>query len=124
MLKKENKISKDYLIVLLESMDSKLKGLVEGHSYLNEKIDNLDKNLNEKIDNLDKETKSNFQTVFNLLSNIDDDIKDIKSEIVDIKSELVGIKKTLVNKADLNKVADLEKRIKIVEMELLELRAA
>ena len=79
MLKKENNISKDHLVVLLESMDSKLNGLVEGHSHLNKKID---KNHQEFVEfkeemigfksemiGFKSYTESNFKTVFKYLSN-------------------------------------------------------
>lgn len=134
MLKKENKVSNEHLEILLEDMNSQFKGLKEGNQFLSEQVERLNgkfDKLDEKVDRnhqefveFKDETKSNFQTVFKLLSNIDDDIKGIKSEIIDIKSELTDIKKTLVNKVDFNVIAKLEERIKIVEMELLKLRAA
>ena len=134
MLKKENKVSNEHLAVLLEDFGSQFKGLKEGNQFLSEQVERLNgkfDKLDEKVDRnhqefveFKDETKSNFQTVFKLLSNIDDDIKGIKSEIIDIKSELTDIKKTLVNKVDFNVIAKLEERIKIVEMELLKLRAA
>lgn len=128
MLKKENKNSSEYIGVILEDINSKFDVIKEGHSVLSEQIKKLDKKvdrnhqefvefgeeINGKVDSIETETKSNFQTVFDLLSNIDDDIKDIKSEIVEIR-------KILTNKADLDRVDALEKRVKIAEAELLEL---
>ncbi|MCK5460140.1 hypothetical protein KAI52_03430 [Candidatus Parcubacteria bacterium] len=120
MLKKTDKISKDHFTIILEDVNSKLNGLVEIYSSLNEKVDNLDQKVDrnhQEFIEFKNETKSNFQTVFNLLSNIDDDIKDIKSEIIDIR-------KTLTQKADLDRVDALEKRVKILEIKLLERCAA
>ena len=88
-MKKENQISKDRFTVILEDVNSKLDGLAEGHSNLNEKVDNLNEKVDrnhqefvefrEEMNGFKSETKSNFQTVFNLFVNIDDDIKDIKA---------------------------------------------
>lgn len=120
MPKKEIKITNEYFGVILEDINSKFDVIKEGHLDLSEQI----KKLDQKVDRNHKEfvefrseTESNFKTVFELLSNIDDELKDIKSELADIK-------KTIHNKADLDIVFNLEKRVKVLEAEVMSLRAA
>ncbi|MCK4744764.1 hypothetical protein KAS41_01760 [Candidatus Parcubacteria bacterium] len=111
---------------ILEDINSKFDILIEGNKVLNEKVDRLETRMDRmenrmdrmenRMENFELETRSNFQTAFNLLSNIDDEIKDIKLEITDIK-------KKIANKTDINRTAVLEKRVKTMEAQLLKLQA-
>ena len=47
------KLQKDHLMILLESMDSKMQITVEAVGSLNDKIDGVERRLNARIDNID-----------------------------------------------------------------------
>jgi chromosome segregation ATPase len=93
--------------VLLEGMDKKIDQVLEGHSVLDHKIENL----NHEFQDFRHETNSNFKSVFDYLSRIDDEIKDIKLEISDLKNKLSS-------KTELSRLANLEKRVKELEVKL------
>lgn len=127
------------MMVLLEAVHDDVKIIAEGHSVLNKKIDDNHKALNEKIDTFKFEmtefkqdmtefkqemtefkqdmlefkndTKSSFQTIFNHLSGIDDELKSIKSELAELKA-------ILDKKADKERLLDLERRVILLEKEL------
>lgn len=67
--KTENK--ERYFGVLLESMDKKIDLVLEGHSVLDKKIDQVDF----KVDDLKKEMDYKFETVFDELHLIRNDLK-------------------------------------------------
>lgn len=119
--------------VILEDIDSKFDRILEGHSALEKqasdfqgetrenfklvhlRIDGLSENLEgfkletrSNFESFRVETRSNFESVFEFLSNIDDELQDIHDEIDELKL-------ILTNKADLDRVADLEKRVQHIE---------
>ena len=47
------KLQKDHLMILLESMDSKMQITVEAVGSLNDKIDGVERRLTTRIDNID-----------------------------------------------------------------------
>lgn len=115
MLKTKNKktktklkpLSENQFGVILEDINSKVGLILEGHSALNQKIDDF----KEEFVEFKQDTESNFKTIFKYLSSIDDELKSIKSEVSDIK-------KTLSRKADLDRVALLEERVANLERQL------
>ena len=107
--------AKNEMIVLLEAMRDDIKIVAEGNSALNQKIDNVHQSLNQKIDDNHNDTKSSFQTIFRYLSDIDNELKSIKSEITELKV-------ALNEKADKEKLLELERRVISLEKELATLR--
>ena len=103
------------MIVLLEAMRDDIKIVAEGNSALNQKIDNVHQSLNQKIDDNHNDTKSSFQIIFRYLSDIDNELKSIKLEITELKV-------VLNEKADKEKLLELERRVVSLEKELATLR--
>ena len=103
------------IIVLLEAMRDDIKIVAEGNFALNQKIDNVHQSLNQKIDDNHNDTKSSFQTIFRYLSDIDNELKSIKLEITELKV-------VLNEKADKEKLLELERRVISLEKELATLR--
>lgn len=111
---------RDYFGVVLEEINSKMKLTQEGYGLLSVQINKLDakieKNhieINARLDNSVNETRNNFKTVFKYLSNVDDELKQIKAEITEIKKD---------NKTDNNRLQALEARVINLEKENIELR--
>ena len=65
------KLQKDHLMILLESMDSKMQITVEAVSSLNDKIDGVEDRLNAKIDNLDSILRVTVEEVASLHKKVD-----------------------------------------------------
>ena len=111
--------------VILEDINRKFDVLVEGHGVLSQKIDGVEDRLSNEIKevrddlgifkseigNFRKSTENNFQSAFQYLSRIDD-------ELLSIKAEIIELKKTLTKKADIEKVTELEKRVAKIEHRL------
>ena len=64
--KNKNELTPNHSGVLLEEMNSNLKLILEDHTGLNKKINNLREEMNFKFD----EVNSNFKTVFEYLSQV------------------------------------------------------
>src|SRR3989338_10979924 len=94
--------------VILEDINRKFDVLVEGHGVLSQKIDGAEERLSSEMNDLRKSTENNFQSAFQYLSRIDD-------ELLSIKAEIIELKKTLTKKADIEKVTELEKRVAKIE---------
>lgn len=108
---KKPKTTESQFGVILEDINSKFNLIVEGHQSL----DNRMSNLENKFDDFKDETKNNFKTVLGYLIKIDE-------EIVSIKSEISELKKSLSNKADLERIANLEVRVQKLELLLAQKR--
>ncbi len=115
-----------YFGIILEDINGKIKQIFEGQdaikkelkseisgvkSELKSEISGVKSELNE----FKKETRSNFQTVFKYLSRIDDELQTIKKEISELKSRLI-------QKADLERLLNLEKRVKDIETTLAKVK--
>lgn len=110
--------------VILEDINSKFNLVLEGHTALDVKIDKLDDKLNTKIDKLDdkveryqEENRSSFGTIFDYLSHIDEELKSIHAELIDLKLRLS-------EKADLERLKNLEKRVLELEVVVKTRRAS
>ena len=98
--------TRDQYTVVLEQINSKIDLLVEGHQ-----------GLNERLERFEADTNSNFKSVFEYLSRIEDEMMEVKEGIKDLK-------KTLTQKADLERLLALEKRVQKVEESLRQARLA
>ncbi len=112
---------RDHLEVILERMEHKSDLLSEGFLGLDKKIEEL----NKKVDANHKETNDNFKTLFKFRNETNDNFKvsleylsKIDDEIQSIKKEIIGLKDSLKNKANLDKLLQLEKRVIVIEREL------
>ncbi len=110
----EAEIKENQFGVILEDVRHQFGIMSEGFSGINKRFDEL----NEKVDNNHKEfvgfrneTNSNFKTVFEYLSKIDDRIQFVESEIADLKN-------ILKDKADLDRVIKVENEMVIIKKEL------
>ncbi len=65
------KLQKDHLMILLESIDSKMQITVETVCSLNDKIDGVEERLNTKIDHMDKILKVTVEEVASLHKKVD-----------------------------------------------------
>ncbi|MBI3589723.1 MAG: hypothetical protein HY093_04930 [Candidatus Liptonbacteria bacterium] len=125
--------------VILEDMDGKLDTLLEGQQGLAVRTDKIEVGFEEfegkfdgleskfgglagkfdglegKFDSFQEETRSNFRSVFDYLSRIDDELKFIRREIEDLR-------KTLTAKADLERLETLERRVQKIEEVLVKSR--
>jgi hypothetical protein len=65
------KLQKDHLMILLESMDSKMQITVEAVGSLNDKIDGVESRLNARIDHVDSILKVTVDEVAALHQKVD-----------------------------------------------------
>jgi hypothetical protein len=65
------KLQKDHLMILLESMDSKMQVTVEAVGSLNDKIDGVESRLNARIDHVDSILKVTVDEVAALHQKVD-----------------------------------------------------
>lgn len=108
---KKSKTTKSQFGVILEDINSKLNLIVEGHQSLDNRLGSLEN----KFDKFEDETGNNFKNVLGYLMKIDE-------EIVSIKSEISELKKILSNKADLERIVNLETRVQKLELLLAQKR--
>ena len=81
------KLQKDHLMILLESMDSKMQITVEAVGSLNDKIDGVERRLNTRIDNIDSILQVTIGEVAALHKKVD--AVDKKIDAVDKKVDAV-----------------------------------
>jgi hypothetical protein len=93
---------------VLEDINDKFTVMVEGLEGLRGEFYAFRDDMN----GLREETRSNFTSVFEYLSRIDDELSDIKKELVKIKDE----------KSDKPYVKGLEMRVSKLEIELASIR--
>ena len=65
------KLQKDHLMILLESMDSKMQITLEAFVSLNDKIDGVEERLNARIDHIDSILKITIDEVASLNRKVD-----------------------------------------------------
>src|SRR5665647_2186402 len=65
------KLQKDDLMILLESMDSKMQVVVEAVCSLNDKVDGVETRINARIDNVDSILKVTIDEVAALHKKVD-----------------------------------------------------
>ena len=84
--------SERYFGVILESMDSNIKSLLDGHQALYKKIDNLKENVDERF----KEVNYKFDVVFDELHLIRNDLKEkvSRDEFVFLEKRVTALEKT------------------------------
>ncbi len=97
---------------ILEDLSDKFSIMIEGLSMVNQKFDTFKIEITERIDSLEETMRSNFKTVFDYLSRMDEDIQQIKSDFANLK----------VSKADETEVAQMKIRIANLEYELAQVR--
>lgn len=101
-------IDEQGLGAILEDLSDKFSTMIEGLGMTNQKVDGLV----QRFDTFEKTIKSNFQTVFEYLFRIEEDIQVFKSDLANLK----------VSKAEEAEVAQMKIRIKNLEYELAEVR--
>jgi len=101
----------DKMMVLLEDMRDEIKLVAESHSVLKSQLDSMQLDSDE----FKEETRRNFKLVFEHFSNVED-------ELVGINSEMKNLRKVLTDKADLERLAVLEERVRKLEMQQVILR--
>ena len=97
---------------ILEDINDKFLIMIEGLSTVNQKFDIFKIEITERMESLEETMRSNFKTVFDYLSRMDEDIQQVKSDLVNLK----------VSKAEESEVAQMKIRIKNLEYELAEVR--
>jgi len=105
---KKSTLRKDYYEVTMEYIKDTVQVIAEGQQAMGEKFERKFDELSGDLNEFKQETRSNFKTVFEYLSNIDDELKAIKNEILDLKERLK-------NKADLVRLETLELRVDKIE---------
>ena len=127
--RKKAEVKRDQYTVVLEDVRRQFGVMKEGFSGMHRRFDKLDKKVdnnhkeflefrNEMTDfksemtDFKSETNGNFKAVFEYLSKIDDEIQSIELDIADLKN-------TLKNKADLDRITQIEKEIVIIKRELV-----
>jgi predicted nucleic acid-binding Zn-ribbon protein len=104
---------------ILEDISGKMSVIIEGQNIHSEKIDRLEVRmggLETKVDSLEITMKSKFDTVFEYLARIDDELQDIKKEIerLSLTNPPAGGDKT--------EIKELSYRVSNLERELAEMR--
>ncbi len=94
MRKKTNnsKNEEHYVGALLENMDSKIDILVEGHHVLDKKIDDLSNNVDKRFNEVDYK----FETVFDELHLIRNDLKEKigRDEFIVLEKRVFALEKS------------------------------
>ena len=90
------KLQKDHLMILLESIDSKMQITVEAVGSLNDKIDGVESRLNARIDHVDSILKVTIDEVASLHKKVD--AVDKKVDAVDKKVD--EVEKNLTGRID------------------------
>jgi hypothetical protein len=84
------KLQKDHLMILLESMDSKMRITVEAVGSLNDKIDGVESRLNARIDHVDSIIRVTIDEVASLHKKVDAVEKNLSERIDAVYKELVA----------------------------------
>lgn len=81
----------DYFGVLLENMDSKIDTVLEGHSVLDKKIDNLGKDMNKRFNEVDYK----FEITFGELRLIRNELKEKigRDEFIFLEKRVAALEK-------------------------------
>ena len=108
---KKPTLRRDYLESVAEQIRDNVKIIGEGYKALDEKLDRNFAGLSNDLIKFQNETRSNFKTVFDYLSRIDDELKDIRIEMKKMREELKS-------KTDLVRFEILESRVLKIEEEL------
>lgn len=89
---KNSKNGEHYVGALLENMDSKIDVLVEGHQVLDKKIDDLSNNVDKRFNEVDYK----FETVFDELHLIRNDLKEKvgRDEFVFLEKRVFALEKS------------------------------
>jgi len=90
------KLQKDHLMILLESVDSKMQMTLETVCSLNDKIDGVENRLNAKIDSMDIVLRATVDEVASLHSKFD--ALDSKVDALDKKVDAVDRKVDAVDR--------------------------
>ena len=84
------KLQKDHLMILLESIDSKMQITVETVCSLNNKIEGVEERLNARIDHIDNILKVTVEEVASLHKKVDAVDKNLSGRIDAVYEELVA----------------------------------
>jgi hypothetical protein len=90
------KLQKDHLMILLESMDSKMQITVEAVGSLNDKIDGVESRLNARIDHVDSILKVTIDEVALLHKKVDAVDKKVDSVEKNLSERIDAVYKELV----------------------------
>ncbi len=93
--KRKIKNSKDhYTGALLESMDSKIDGLIDAHKFSDEKIDRLEKKVDGGFEKVDRK----FEIVFDELHLIRNELKEKvgRDEFVFLEKRVIALEKARI----------------------------
>ncbi len=106
--------------VLLERMDKKIDHVLEGHAVLDKKIESFNSNLNKKIDDFRFEMKTEFKALSTKVEGMEDkydkNFAVVLKYLSRIDDEVQYLKRMLFNKADLDRVIALEKRVTEIQL--------
>jgi hypothetical protein len=90
-------LQKDHLMILLESMDSKMQITVEAVGSLNDKIDSGDARLNARIDDMDSILKVAIDEVAKLHKKVDAVFEELVAHRNDTELHRGQTRRTLKN---------------------------
>ena len=93
-----------FMIESQKRMEQDLKGLTGRVDKIDLRLDGMDS----RLVSFEEKTEKNFKVVFEYMSGIDD-------EIIDLKSEIKELKILFKDKAELQRVLDVEKRMAKIE---------
>jgi outer membrane murein-binding lipoprotein Lpp len=84
------KLQKDHLMILLESMDSKMQITLETVCSMNDKIEGVETRLNARIDNLESIQNITMQAVASLDKKLSAQIDAVDKKVDAVHKELVA----------------------------------
>ncbi len=84
------KLQKDHLMILLESIDSKMQITVETVGSLNDKIEGVEERLNARIDHVDNILRVTVEEVALLHKKVDAVDKNLSGRIDSVYEELIA----------------------------------
>lgn len=115
--KKESKNQKgNYTNLLLERMEKKIDHVLEGHAVLEKEIKDFRHEMRGEMNEFRFEIRTELKFLKSASHSLEETSKVIKEYLKHIDDEIQFLKKAFTQKADLDRVIALEKRVTEIQM--------
>ena len=118
----EKSFKESEVVVILEDIKGKFDLLAEGQKDIRREIDNLHKKVDDNAIELRKEMKAGFKEMHSRFDQVFEYLSNVEDELMEVKNDL----KALKEKPDKEEFIKLEKRVATLEkkLEMYKLKAA
>ncbi len=114
-------VTTNQLMVVLESMQSDIKAVYEGHSALSNQITDLRTELKEDIALVDAKVMGLAKRVDHVEERLSSEIAEVRADLAEVKSDVVELKSDMAEvKAD---IAELKSDMAEVKADIAELKS-